>query len=106
MTFADDGLAVGMMGGALRAADLRRDRRVAIHSCTTEPDQDPTVWPGDAKVSGAAYEVGREDGGPPGSHRFLIDVNEVVITRVGTPADHLVIETWKPKGGVRVIERR
>ena len=106
VAFADDGLAVGMMAGALRAADLRRDHRVAIHSCTADPDEDPTVWPGDAKISGTADEVGREDGAPTDSHRFLIDIDEVVITRVGTPADHLVIETWKPKGGVRLIERR
>ena len=103
--FADDGLALGMMGGALRAADLRRDQRVALHSCTADPDEDPTVWPGDSKVSGTASEVDEHDG-PPGSHRFLVDLNEVVITRVGTPADHLVIETWQPDHGVRRIERR
>jgi hypothetical protein len=103
--FADDGLAVGMMGGALRAADLRRDPRVALHSSTVDPDEDPARWPGDAKVSGTASEVDRH-GGPPGSHRFVIDLHEVVITRVGTPADHLVIETWHAEHGVRRIERR
>lgn len=103
--FAEDRLALGMIGGALRAADLRRDGRVAVHSCTADPGEDPTVWPGDAKVSGTASEVDKHDG-PPGSHRFLIDLNEVVITRVGTPADHLVIETWHSGEGLRRIERR
>ncbi len=103
--FAHDGLVLGVMGGARRAGDLRRDRRVALHSCTADPGEDPTLWPGDAKISGTAREV---DGpqGPPGSHRFLIDLDEVVITRVGTPADHLVIESWHPGRGVRRIERR
>jgi hypothetical protein len=103
--FADDDLAVGMMGGALRAVDLRRDNRVALHSSTVDPDADPTLWPGDAKISGTATEV-ENHGGPAGSHRFLIDLTEVVITKVGTPGDHLVIETWHPDRGLRRIERR
>lgn len=103
--FAGSDLAVGMMGGALRGADLRRDPRVALHSCTADPGEDPAAWLGDAKVSGTALEVGHHDG-VPGSHRFLVDLAEVVITRVGTPADHLVIETWHPGHGVRRIERR
>ena len=102
---ADDGLALGMMGGALRAFDLRRDGRIAVHSCTADPDEDPTRWPGDAKISGTASEV-ESHGGPSGSHRFLVEISEVVVTRVGMPADHLVIETWHPGEGVRRIERR
>jgi hypothetical protein len=103
--FAEDGLAVGVMGGALRALDLRRDGRIALHSCTADPHEDPTAWPGDAKVSGTASEV-ELHGGPPGSHRFLVDLTEVVITRVGEPPDHLLIETWHPGAGRRRIERR
>ncbi len=105
VTFTDDDLAVGMMGGALRAVDLRRDNRVALHSSTVDPDEDPTLWPGDAKISGTASEVEGHDG-PSGSHRFLVDLTEVVITKVGTPADHLVIETWHPDRGLHRIGRR
>jgi hypothetical protein len=32
-----------------------------------------------------------------------VDVQEVVLTRVGEPADHLVIESWHPDRGT---ERR
>ncbi len=103
--FADDGLALGMMGGALRITDLRRDQRIALHSSTADPNEDPALWLGDAKIAGTAFEIEKRDD-PPGSHRFLIDINEVVITRVGTPADHLVIETWHPGCGFRRIERR
>lgn len=103
--FGEEGLALGMMGGSLRAADLRRDRRVALHSCTADPDDDPTVWLGDAKISGNAIGV-QQHAGPPGSDRFLIDLNEAVITRVGTPADHLIIEAWHPGRGVNRLERR
>lgn len=103
--FGDDGLALGMMGGSLRASDLRRDGRVALHTCTADPDEDLTAWPGDAKISGTAIEA-KQHAGPPGSDRFLIDLREVVITRVGTPADHLVIETWHPGRGLGRVERR
>lgn len=103
--FAEDGLAIGIMAGALRADDLRRDGRVALHSCTVDPSEDPTAWPGDAKVSGIASEVVNHNG-PTGSYRFIIDLTGVVITKVGTPADHLVIETWHPDRGLRRIERR
>jgi len=103
--FGDDGLALGMMGGSFRAADLRRDGRVALHSCTADPDVDPIPWPGDAKISGTATPV-EQHAGPPGSDRFLIDLGEAVITRVGTPADHLVIETWHTGRGLARIERR
>lgn len=103
--FSGSDLVLGMMGGALRAADLRRDPRVALHSCTVDPGEDPTAWLGDAKISGTALEL-ENHGGAPGAHRFLVDLSEVVITRVGTPADHLVLETWHPGHGVRRIERR
>lgn len=103
--FAEDGLALGMMAGSLRAADLRRDGRVSLHSSTVDPDDDPALWHGDAKISGAAAET-KDHGGPPGSDRFLIDISEAVITRVGTPADHLVIETWHAGRGLERIERR
>lgn len=103
--FAEDGLTLGMMSGALRAADLRRDLRVALHSCTADPDEHSTARRGDAKISGTVYEADKQ-AGPPDSHRFLVDLSEVAITRVGTLPDHLVIETWHPSHGVRWIERR
>jgi hypothetical protein len=103
--FAEVGLAFGMMGGALRAGDLRRDPRVALHSCTADPIEDPTAWLGDAEISGVVSEV-NEHTGPPNSHRFLVDLSEVVMTRVGTPAGHLVIHTWNPVNDFRQIQRR
>jgi hypothetical protein len=40
------------------------------------------------------------------AHRFRIDITEVVLTRVGTPADHLLIESWHPGRGLQRLERR
>jgi nitroimidazol reductase NimA-like FMN-containing flavoprotein (pyridoxamine 5'-phosphate oxidase superfamily) len=104
--FADDGLYLGMMLGSLKALDLRRDPRLALH-CPTEdtPEPDPRSWLGDAKVAGRATEVparARTDEG----HRFAVDVFEVVHPTVGKPADHLVIESWHHDRGIRRRERR
>ena len=104
--FGEDGLCLGMMTGSLKALDLRRDPRLALH-CPTEdpPEEDPGSWLGDAKIAGRATEVSdptRDDE----AHRFAIDIFEVVHTAVGTPADHLIIESWHPDRGVQRRERR
>ena len=113
-TFADGELWLGMMPGSRKALDLRRDPRLALHSASLDPPDDPTTWAGDAKLSGRAVEVDdpalkeRFAGGGQSdeSHLFRVDVTEVVHTRVGDPADHLVIELWQPGRGVRRMERR
>jgi hypothetical protein len=99
--FAEDGeIYLGMMPGSLKALDLRRDPRLALH-CPTEdaPEADPSSWLGDAKLAGIGVEVPAE-----GAHRFRIDVTEVVLTTVG--GDHLVIRSWHPERGIEIRERR
>ncbi len=103
--FADDGeIYLGMMAGSLKALDLRRDPRLALH-CPTEdaPESDPSSWIGDAKIAGRAVDVS-DPGASDGSHRFRIDVGEVVHT--GVDGDHLVIRSWHPGRGVERRERR
>ena len=88
--------------------------RLALHSASLDPPDDPTAWCGDAKLAGRAVEVddpallerlgaGEEAGE---AHLFRVDVHEVVHTRVGDPADHLVIELWQQGRGVRRLRRR
>jgi hypothetical protein len=106
VTFDDDELCLGMMRGARRANDLRADGRIAIHSHSVDPpEEDPGGWCGEAKVAGTAIEIG-DQGAENGSHSFRIALTEVVLTRIGTPADHLVIESWHQDGGVVQHERR
>ncbi|MCW2900685.1 MAG: pyridoxamine 5-phosphate oxidase-related FMN-binding protein [Streptosporangiaceae bacterium] len=118
--FAGGELWFGSMPGALKALDLRRDPRFALHSGSAEPNEaDPAAWGGDAKLSGSALEVTdsgqvaealRAIGADPAaygdSHLFRVDVREVVLTRVGEPADHLVIELWRAGEGLRRFERK
>ena len=114
-SFADGQLWLGMMPGSRKALDLRRDPRLALHSPSVDPpEDDPANWAGDAKLSGRAVEVddpamlqrmgaGEEAGD---AHLFRVDVTELVHTRVGEPADHLVIELWQEGRGLRTMRRR
>jgi hypothetical protein len=103
--FGDGQLRIGMMAGTRRAADLRRDPRVAIHAQNVDPPAgDDAGWVGEAKVTGTAVPVAMYvdlEG-----EAFVIDLAEVVFTGIGPGGDHLVIERWTPGGGVQRIERR
>jgi Pyridoxamine 5'-phosphate oxidase len=100
--FADGELRLGMMPGSVKAADLRRDPRLALHSPTRDPSADGTSWAGEAKLAGRGIEVAS----PDSSHRFRVDVTEVVLTRLGDPPDHLVIESWHEGRGYQRRERK
>ena len=99
-------------------ATLRRDPRLALHSATVDPSDDPTAWPGDAKLTGRAVEVddpamlerlgaGDQADGEEGdrAHLFRVEITELVHTRVGDPADHLVIDHWREGKGLRRLTR-
>jgi hypothetical protein len=114
-TFADGELWLGMMPNSLKALDLRRDPRLALHSGRLDLD----MADGDAKIAGRAEEVSaaeeldrfrrsNETGEiPPGPfHLFRVDLTELVLTSLGDPPDHLVIESWHPREGLRRVERR
>ncbi|MGI5165772.1 pyridoxamine 5'-phosphate oxidase family protein [Spirillospora sp. CA-253888] len=106
VVFEDGQVRFGMMGGSLKLLDVRRDPRVALHCPTLEPPESPGDWPGDAKMAGRAVEVDPPaEGAMPGSGYFVLDITEVVHTRVGDPADHLVISSWHPGPGLRVRKR-
>ena len=97
--FEDGELWIESMPDARKALDLRRDPRLALHSPSEDPpEDDPSAWSGDAKVAGTAVETR--------PYLFRIEVTEVVLIRVGDPADHLTIETWHPDRGREVVLRR
>ncbi|WP_405800766.1 pyridoxamine 5'-phosphate oxidase family protein [Streptomyces sp. NBC_01506] len=97
----DGQITLGMMGGSVKLRDARRDPRVAVHSPTVEPAEDGT-WHGDAKLSGVLVETPAPAGNTHvGAGFFRIDIREVALTCLGTPADHLVIESWDTEHGWR-----
>jgi Pyridoxamine 5'-phosphate oxidase len=100
--FADGQLRIGSMPDAVKAMDLRRDPRVAIHGPTDDPPEgNPAGWRGEAKIAGTVMEV---DSGSS-AHRFLIDVQEAVITHLNEQGNRLVVESWNPARGYRVFDR-
>jgi hypothetical protein len=100
--FANGQLQIGSMPRAVKAQDLQRDRRIAIHGPTEDPPSDtPAAWKGEAKIAGTVTEV--ESEGP--AHRFVIDIHEAVITHLNEAGDRLVVESWNPSRGLRTVER-
>lgn len=109
--FADSEVWLGSMWQSAKALDLLRDPRFSLHSAS----EDPPNWKGDARISGRMDEVNDQaarkarlgsEAAPGKAHLFRADITEVVVVRVGEPADHLVIETWRPGQGVSRRERR
>jgi hypothetical protein len=96
--FEGEDLWIGSMQDALKARDLQRDPRYALHSASEDPD----VWTGDAKVAGVAEEVSSPDGD---SHRFRLDILEASTVSLSEDRKALVIEVWTPRSGVRTIRR-
>jgi hypothetical protein len=108
---SDDELHLGSMWEARKAIDLRRDPRLAVHA---NPG-DGSMEGGDAKFSAIAVEV--PDGGPAAedvgddgadaepSHRFRLDLTEVVLTEVDQEAELLYVHLWRPGQGVRTTSR-
>ena len=94
----DGELWIGSMPDALKARDLQRDPRFALHSGSDDPD----AWQGDAKLAGVAEEVDREGD----AHHFRLDLHEVSTVGLNDARTHLVIDVWTPDGGVRTIKRK
>jgi hypothetical protein len=109
LEFRDGDVWFGSMWRAVKALDLQRDPRFAIHSGSDDPD----AWNGDAKIAGRAEEmtdreVAGDEGGeepPEPSHSFRLDINELSVVRLGEPRDHLVIESWHEGRGVTSLRR-
>jgi Pyridoxamine 5'-phosphate oxidase len=95
---SDGELWIGSMWQALKARDLQRDPRFALHSGS----DDPATWSGDAKLAGVAEEVTDPQSQ---SHRFRLDLREVSVVGLDDERKALVIEVWTPERGVRTIKR-
>ena len=104
--FAEGELWLGSMWRSLKALDLRRDPRFALHSGSPDPE---AGWHGDAKLAGRAQEIDDEErripifagkGGTGPAHLFRCDITELVTVALADPPTHLVIESWHEGRGV------
>ena len=103
LEFREDGdLRIGSMWRSMKALDLQRDPRYALHSGSPDPDK----WRGDAKLAGRVEELEPHQGENEPSHVFRLDITELVVVRMGEPADHIVIESWHEGRGLDTVIRR
>jgi hypothetical protein len=97
----DGELQFGSMWHAVKALDLLRDPRFALHSGS----DDPPDWEGDAKVAGIVRAAVRESAEHGRYHLFKADIREAVLVGLNETRDKLVIESWHPGRGLTRVER-
>ncbi|WP_129666943.1 pyridoxamine 5'-phosphate oxidase family protein [Phytoactinopolyspora endophytica] len=104
-------LTIGSMLNAVKAKDLQRDPRYAIHS---NPG-DGSMEGGDAKISGRAIEVPAERFGEylehaidaPGQfHLFLMEIDDVVLASLNENRTGMLIQLWRPGRPIQTFERK
>jgi Pyridoxamine 5'-phosphate oxidase len=106
--FADGEVWFGSMPGAVKARDLQRDPRVAVHRATV----DPKLADGDAKLAGTAEEITDEEGKAAAAAPISRPARTPVSLRHHRARRHerrrrqLVIESWHEGRGVEHRERR
>ncbi|GLF98520.1 pyridoxamine 5'-phosphate oxidase family protein [Streptomyces yaizuensis] len=110
--FRDGELWLGMMPGSLKARDLLRDPRLAVHANPGDDESlaDGLPESGDVKISGRAVEVtdpavleayAAAVAHPLPFHLFRVELTDVVRTRV--EGDRLIVGRWQP--GEPVVTR-
>ena len=97
VAFRGEELTIGSMFGAVKARDLRRDGRFALHSHPGDS--------GDAKLSGIAVAMDPDEGPARDHDLFRFDLLQAVFVRVGDDHEHLLIRTWQPGQPVRAVRR-
>ncbi len=110
LDFWTDHLTMGSMYGAVKARDLQRDPRFALHSNPGDGSMDHP----DVKISGRATEaeadvvaryVGDRSETSQRFHLFLLDLHEVVAVGLTDERDAMLIRLWRPGDGVRTFRR-
>jgi hypothetical protein len=94
--FHDGELWFGMMPASIKAADLRRDGRFALHNATVDKD----VTDGDVKVNGIASLAEPGGSGLPqiGQDAELFTTTITSVSAIRVVDGRLLIDTWRPGG--------
>jgi hypothetical protein len=99
---------LGSMWQAVKALDLQRDPRFALHSGTGDAES----WSGDAKLAGTAEEITDRNrvgevnrGAGARSHLFRLEITELVIAGLNDTRTKMMIESWHEGRGLSRMER-
>ena len=105
MEFIDGDVWLGSMWGAVKALDLRRDPRFALHSGSVSPPE----WHGDAKIAGRVEEItdpevilrinGERAPAAPRTSSGRTSWSSRSSSS-GDPPDHMLIDSWHPGRGL------
>jgi hypothetical protein len=94
----------GSMPGAVKARDLLRDPRFALHSASNiSPDGDSVEVTDQERIAPMLRARGFDAEAFAGSHFFTADIREVTLTRV--VGSSMVIELWRPGRPLERFER-
>ncbi|MCM2390781.1 pyridoxamine 5'-phosphate oxidase family protein [Streptomyces albipurpureus] len=108
--FREDQLWLGMMPDSLKARDLLRDPRFALHA---NPGTDGSMDGGDVRLSGRAVEITDQEElarfaaaieHPLPFHLFRVELSDVV--RSSVDGDEMVLQSWHPAAGLVTRRRR
>src|SRR4051812_26093736 len=97
----DGELQFGSMWRSMKALDLLRDPRFALHSGS----EDPPGWPGDAKVAGTVRHEATESEQHGQYHLFRCDIKELVVVGLNPERSKMVVEAWHEGRGLSRTER-
>lgn len=99
--FVGGELQWGAMWRSMKALDLLRDPRFALHSASVDPPE----WPGDAKVAGSARAETVESEEHGRYHLFRADITELVVVGLNPERTKMVVESWHQGRGRNRTER-
>jgi hypothetical protein len=110
--FDEGRLWIGSMADSRKGADLRRDPRLALHSCPLDEELAPGA--GDARIEAVAHRLPddvalrllREAFGEDATIEG--DMFELAVTGlslVTVEGDHMRVRSWTPEGGERDVLR-
>ena len=107
-TWHDGELLIGSMARAVKALDLQRDPRFALHTGSEDPD---AGWAGDAKLAGRMDEIVDDAAtrkavvGEGDAHAFRADITELVVVSLNEERTKMVVESWHEGRGTSRLER-
>jgi hypothetical protein len=107
-TWLDGDLLVGSMARAVKALDLQRDPRFALHTGSEDPD---AGWAGDAKLAGRMEEIVDDVAvrkavvGDGDAHVFRAEISELVVVGLNEERTKMVVESWHEGRGTSRLER-
>jgi hypothetical protein len=120
IVWRDGDLYVGSMWRAVKAQDLIRDPRFALHSGSADPSTPgrdaeeaatDTAWSGDAKLAGRADELSEQEikrvfpDVESRMHSFRLDITELVVVGLDEPREHMTIDSWHEGRGLASRKR-